>query len=60
MIFIEKSSSNFFFKDQLKFESERELIQQRAAKQISDLQANVQRLQAVNSFILYIKPKENI
>ena len=34
--------------DQQKFEAERELIQQRAYKQISDLQASVQRLQSVN------------
>lgn len=31
----------------MKFEAERDVIQQRAAKQIVDLQANVQRLQAV-------------
>jgi len=44
--------------EQQKFESERELIQQRASKQISDLHANVQRLQTVKLlFFFYILNK---
>ena len=43
------SKTRFYIqKERQKFESERELIQQRASKQILDLQANVQRLQAVD------------
>ncbi len=39
--------------EQQKFESERELIQQRASKQISDLHANVQRLQTVKLLLFF-------
>ncbi|CAF2747214.1 unnamed protein product [Rotaria sp. Silwood2] len=38
--------------EQQKFESERELIQQRASKKIADLQANLQRLQAIEKCYL--------
>jgi len=43
--------------EQQRFESERELIQQRASKQISDLHANVQRLQTVKLYFFFILNK---
>ena len=39
----------FLSQEQQRFEAERESIQQRASKQISDLQANLQRLQTVET-----------
>lgn len=43
------------FKERQKFEIERELLQQRATKEISDLQGSIQRLKTVCIYYCYIK-----
>ncbi|CAF3667932.1 unnamed protein product [Rotaria socialis] len=45
--------------EQQKFESERELIQQRASKKIAELQANLQRLQTIEQCYLDRQSNEN-
>ncbi|CAF1932013.1 unnamed protein product [Rotaria magnacalcarata] len=45
--------------EQQKFESERELIQQRASKKIAELQANLQRLQTIEQCYLDRQSDEN-